>query len=283
MRPFLLAAALTAAGLVAAAPVRAAGPTDNCHAFITSLPATINHSGTWCIKKNLTTAMTSGFAVSVLGADDVVIDCHGYRIVGTATSPGTRYGVSVTGSDRAVVRGCRVSGFSRGISTDGAMTVVEDNRLEGNEIGIFVQGTDDGAAYGGQTVVRRNVVVDSDYAGIQASPGVSITDNIVDGVTALPATVAHGIIVDGVPYATGTIVARNIVRNIVPDPAVWATGIRNANPNSVTRDNVVVGVPSPQSLYPIQCGQGGMAVDNQVTGWSGTIGGCIQQGNNTIP
>ena len=74
-----------------------------------------------------------------------------------------------------------------------------------------------------------------------------------------------------------------MVRNVVGGAGGWATGIRAASLNMIVRDNVVVGVPGPLSLYPILCGQAGMAVDNQVTGWAGGIGGCVQQGNNILP
>src|SRR5688572_2690181 len=167
MRTILLAAAVLAAGAAAAlpAPARAAGDFDNCEGFIDTLPAIIDHAGTWCVRKDLATALTNVIAIDI-DAHDVTVDCHGFRITSVAATPGVRTGVAAQFVNRTVVRGCRVSGFEVGILTNGATALVEDNRLENNFIGIQMFGVDDSQPYGGGAMARRNVVVDSYTTGI---------------------------------------------------------------------------------------------------------------------
>src|SRR5688572_8652857 len=76
----LLAAALLAALLLAAtAPARAASAYDSCTGTIPALPATISTQGTWCLSKDLNTAVTTGNAITIT-ANNVTIDCNGFKL-----------------------------------------------------------------------------------------------------------------------------------------------------------------------------------------------------------
>ena len=62
---------------------QAAESYDSCKGFITSLPVSISTPGTWCLKQDLATSLASGNAVTIL-ANDVTLDCNGFKIDGTA-------------------------------------------------------------------------------------------------------------------------------------------------------------------------------------------------------
>src|SRR4249920_1444376 len=54
---------------------------DNCTGFITSLPATISTQGTWCLKQDLATAVTTGSAI-LINTNNVTIDCNDFKLGG---------------------------------------------------------------------------------------------------------------------------------------------------------------------------------------------------------
>ncbi|HEY0661599.1 MAG TPA: hypothetical protein VGD21_09825, partial [Lysobacter sp.] len=70
--------AILLAGPVAPAPAQAAQSYDNCTGFIDSLPATITTQGTWCLRKDLSTAMSSGNAITI-ATNNVTIDCNDFK------------------------------------------------------------------------------------------------------------------------------------------------------------------------------------------------------------
>src|SRR5688500_7900792 len=78
------------AGLLALAPgaSRAAESYDNCTGFIDSLPAVITKQGTWCMRKDLSTAIDTGNAITV-ATNNVTIDCNDFKIGGLAAGVDT--------------------------------------------------------------------------------------------------------------------------------------------------------------------------------------------------
>src|SRR5690606_25516601 len=60
---------------------------DTCTSFIPSLPTVITSQGTWCLDKNLGTAITGGNAITV-ATNNVTIDCNGFKIGGLAAGDG---------------------------------------------------------------------------------------------------------------------------------------------------------------------------------------------------
>src|SRR5690606_28675588 len=64
-RILLTSLALLAGMLLVPHAARAAQSYDTCTGFIDSLPATINSQGTWCLRGNVSTAITSGNAIEV--------------------------------------------------------------------------------------------------------------------------------------------------------------------------------------------------------------------------
>src|SRR4249919_759306 len=67
---------------------RAAESYDNCTGFITSVPAVITTQGTWCLKNDLSTALTGIVAIKI-NTNNVTIDCNDFKLGGTAGGMGT--------------------------------------------------------------------------------------------------------------------------------------------------------------------------------------------------
>ncbi|HEY0661002.1 MAG TPA: right-handed parallel beta-helix repeat-containing protein [Lysobacter sp.] len=182
--PFLLSLLFLLSMAVSLPAARAAASYDNCTGFVTTLPATIATQGVWCLKQDLSTAITSGNAIAIT-ANNVTLDCNGFKLGGLAAgAASTATGI---GSSRLnlTIRNCSVRGFRRGISlvgVDSGGHLVEDNRLDGNlHTGIQVGGE--------RNRVQRNVVVNTGGAPGQAfSYGIEanadVVDNTVSGVFA---------------------------------------------------------------------------------------------------
>src|SRR5690606_14004821 len=84
----LLAALLLRGGLLAApSPANAAETYNTCAGFIDSVPATISKQGVWCLRKNLTTNVTLGYAITI-ATNTATIDCNGFKIGGLAAGNG---------------------------------------------------------------------------------------------------------------------------------------------------------------------------------------------------
>src|SRR5687768_7170485 len=83
--PFLLLLLLLSAA-VSPPTARAAASYDNCTGFVTTLPATIATQGVWCLKQDLSTAITSGNAIAIT-ANNVTLDCNGFKLGGLSAGP----------------------------------------------------------------------------------------------------------------------------------------------------------------------------------------------------
>src|SRR5688572_11288780 len=54
---------------------------DTCTGYVESLPATIGSPGQWCLRRDLSTAQTSGAAITV-AANNVTLDCNDFKLGG---------------------------------------------------------------------------------------------------------------------------------------------------------------------------------------------------------
>ena len=134
-------------------PVRAAQGYDNCTGFIDSLPATISTLGTWCLRKDVSTGMTSGIAITV-AANNVTLDCNDFKIGGLAAGTASlAYGVGhLVERSNTTIRRCSIRGFAVGVALGGRGHLVEDSRFDNNLLyGISCVGC----------TVRRNQVYDT--------------------------------------------------------------------------------------------------------------------------
>lgn len=210
---------LAFAGVVTS-PASAAESLDGCaNRTITTLPASIGTPGRWCLAADHSTAIASGAAITI-AASNVILDCNGFGVTGTADRVTTRATGVVANGHNVTVRGCRVTGFSNGIVVVGDSALVDDVRVRAmRRIGVRVVG--DGG------LVRASFVRDigdlspvhssvpRTIGGILAEGSVDVIDNTVDGVSnhgdGSTEERAHGIRVVG---AHGALVRDNRVRNV---------------------------------------------------------------------
>jgi nitrous oxidase accessory protein NosD len=242
---------------------------DSCAGFIDSIPATLSTQGVWCLRRDLSSSLASGFLITV-ATNNVTIDCNGYKIGGLAAGPDTdAQAIVAQGRANTVVRNCNIRGFLVGISLTSDGAVVEDNLLEGITFnGIFVD-ADDG-------VVRRNRISDtgrpsgspSITAAIATTGSTDVIDNAVGGVVS--SQDAFGILVYG-----RSIVRANRVRGILGLGGSYGIHLDNNFP-AVVEDNTLLGT----SGTAIRCaGDANTAVDNVSVGWSLTVSACDNTGN----
>lgn len=191
MMTIRLVALLALSGCCLAFPTRAlaAQGYDSCTGFIDSVPATITTQGTWCLRKDLSTSITTGNALTV-ATNNVTIDCNDFKLGGLAAGDASNAGgLFAEQRQNIAVRNCNIRGFRYGVRLQmGAGHVVERNRFDNNlSAGIYLFHTDN-------SVVRDNHVFDtgghldqgSTY-GIYSHGGdaVRVTDNFVSGVVGL--------------------------------------------------------------------------------------------------
>ena len=274
-----LLAALLAVPLLLPAPARAAESYDACTSFITVLPATIASAGTWCLNSHLTTSAVSGTAIKI-NADNVTIDCNGWRLDGVGAGAATlTTGIGATSRLNATVRNCHVRGFYYGTYITGGGHLIEDNLFEGNTYqGIQVRG--DGS------IVRRNRVLDTGGSSVTSTAFAIVTFNSVDIIDNT---------VSGVLGSTGSVggiqttsnldasITGNRIRGLAPGPGASSYGVNNNTSNRLLmRGNEVTGTGLAGS-YGLRCSSSnGRARDNVINGFTTALSVCANDGANVI-
>lgn len=235
----LAAAFLLGTSFYAVPQAQAAQGYANCNNFIESLPAVITSQGVWCLRKDLSTGISSGEAISI-ATHNVTIDCNDFKVGGLAGGEETQaIGIATTAGRRnAIIRNCNVRGFNTGIQlrSGGDGHLVEDNLVDySREAGILIAGENNRA--------QRNRVFDTggpfkfSVAG-RGTFGIALGmrvhgdafDNVITNVfsTSDATSVATtGIEVRG----TGYDVRRNQVRNLMlrgPHGEMYAIDARSA-------------------------------------------------------
>ena len=270
--------------LACAKPASAAQSYDNCTGFITSLPAVISTQGTWCLKQDLSTAVTTGNAITI-NTNNVTIDCNDFKLGGLSAGAGTQtIGIHALNRLNATVRRCNIRGFYVGLlfAGTGGGHAIEDNRLDGNtSSGIVVQG--DGS------VVRRNRVFDTggstlggDGTGIYADKSVDVIDNTVSGATGAASTNGWGIGITANNDFDGSIVG-NRVRGLVPGGTGTTFGLIATSSNRLeVRDNAFVGDGSVNSAG-VKCdAANGNVHNNTINLFETAIVNCNDDGGNIV-
>jgi len=221
-------------------PALAAESYDNCNGFIDTLPATISTQGTWCLRKDLSTAMSSGSAITI-AANNVIVDCNDFKIGGLAAGTSTgATGIRAEDRTNVVIRNCALRGFYAGAHlSGGAGHLAEDNRVDSSTtVGLWVDGDN--------SIVRRNRITDTggnpfggNITGIIAQGDqTALVDNVVTGVTGTsdPEGAAEGIFFGG--YAG--LVRGNYIAGILPGAGV-ANGMKsNVGYLTVVEQNVIL-------------------------------------------
>ncbi|GAB3373668.1 hypothetical protein GCM10027431_25560 [Lysobacter rhizosphaerae] len=264
----------------AQSPTPAARKFDHCTGFIDSLPVTISTPGTWCLRHDLATAITSGRAITI-NSNNVTIDCNHFTIDGLAAGPDSLAGAIFSEDRRHItVRQCKIRGFGAGVDLDanflstGGGHLVEDNQLDLNiEYGLQVIG-------GEKSVVRRNVVRDTGPSSLFAATmimigSIDIIDNTVIG------SVGTGIFAY---LNTAGSVRGNRVRDVARvgialtenGESVVVTGNHlNANPGHS---------PGGFSTIGLRCGEApGPVFANIIVGFDSPVVGCNAFDNKIAP
>lgn len=280
--PVLLAAVGLAALLLLSPQARAGEGRDNCMGYIDSLPTQVDTSGTWCLRANLSTAVTAGGGIQIgPNRHNIVIDCNGYRIENT--TPGNRaFGMSLLGNNH-VVRNCDVRGFFAGIVLAGENGRIEDNRLQDlGAIGVQVDPT---------ITVQRNLILrvggDTTFEGtvVGIAGGGDIRDNTIDSIVANAAINIHGGVQGIFVSNSQGVITRNRIRNLLPAGNGTAVGIRTHLSNSYITHNHIVGPALGKAgNYSIYCNGGETHAWNNIasgfaftwtsggtSGWTGSI------------
>ena len=283
-RLLLNAATLILSGwLLAAGSARAAESFDNCTGFITSLPAVIATQGTWCLKQDLATAMTSGNAITV-GTNNVTIDCNNYKLGGLAAGIGTAaWGIFAHDRENTTIRRCNIRGFEAAIVLESDIfgsNLVEDNRLGGN---TYVAMNIDGDG----SIVRRNRVFDTGETTLHTGAyaivthyNVDVVDNAVSGVTARVG--ANGIAVGiQTSFNSGNSIAGNRVRGLLPDGIGQAIGVFNTSSGRIAiHDNDLFASGSAGSIGITCQTNWGRAMNNMISGFATEFSNCGDAGGN---
>lgn len=244
IRHLLAAGMLLGALSMASGAAEAAQGYDNCTGFIDSLPATITTQGTWCLRKDLSTGITSGNAITI-ATNNVTLDCNDFKVGGLVAGDGSKArGIFAAQRQNATIRNCTIRGFDFGVYVDsGDGHLVEDNLIDNSlSLGIYFYRV----GPSGGSVIRRNRIVDtggspdrSNTYGISATNAL-VEDNLVAGVFAATAN----------PTPTGISVSRSMVRgNVVTGMVAVASGLTTGikGSDSVMERNIV---RSSGNLYP---------------------------------
>jgi hypothetical protein len=273
--------------LLLSAPLaaRAAESYDNCTGFITSVPTVINTQGTWCMKSDLATAITSGNAITI-NNNNVTVDCNDFKLGGLAAGISTSTnGIFAFNRSNFTVRHCSIRGFYVGVELGGASGgghAIEDNRFDSNTfIAIDIQG--DGS------VVRRNLVSNSGGStnnvnayGIATSGSANVLDNSVSGVIAASGGNGSASGIATFLDAEGQ-VSGNGVRGVIKDGTGVATGIENINSGRIVLRNIdVIGDGSAASTGLYCENSDSSANDNVIGGFVNGIKFCTNSGGNDI-
>lgn len=234
---------------------------------VNSLPYTINSSGQYCLKKDLSTGIAAGAAIDVK-ADDVILDLGGHTVAGTA-GPATDT-VGIRGEDvrnvsisNGTLRGFKdginlffsISGGSAtqlvnhsitditvedstryGIRSDGSGVVVRRNRVTGvGDPAAPFPGAEIGIELAGDRhVVENNVVADTTGYGVlalTAGSGVVRGNQLMDtaGLGAAPS--------GGSPSPNAIAVYENQIVN--SDDRTGSEGIHTPFGGVACKDNMV--------------------------------------------
>ncbi len=279
----LLAMAALPAQLAISTPAHAVETFHTCTGFIDSIPTTISTQGTWCLRNNVSTSITSGAAITI-ATNNVTIDCNDFKIGGLGAGVNTNTsGIYASYKLNATIRNCSIRGFRTGINLGSAdAAVVQDNRLDQNTYrGISVSGNG--------TLIQRNQVNDTgagpaaitEVSAIYTSGSTTVEDNIVQNVIASNGT---NVSVYGfqITSGVGSSVSRNIARNLVANGTGGSYGIYTSNGLKAFITGNRVAVTNANGIG-IRCNaSNGSAKDNITWGFStGIDSGCYNDGGNT--
>lgn len=264
----------------------AAESLDSCIGYIDSLPTTISTQGVWCLRTDLTTAISSGSAISVQ-TNNVTIDCNNFKLGGLAAGAGTSsYGIAATLRLNLTVRNCNIRGFQTGVfASGGSGHAFVDNMFDANTYaGVVVSAADGFVIRDNRFLNTGGSTIAGNLNAIEVSGnGATIAGNIITGVSIAASftnSTAWGI------YAyscTRCVVADNQISDVLSNGTSYAYGIA-ASTYSVVARNFISGLVSPGSNeYGISCnGPTVAALGNVIGKTTNPLFLCTDGGGNVI-
>jgi hypothetical protein len=235
---------------------------------IYSLPYLISRQGTYCLVRNLGTAIATGQAI-LIAAGDVTLDLRGFELDGSAAGPGSEaFGVHAVDRRNVTVRNGNIRGFGRAVSLEDSsndLSIAAGYRVEGiladasTLFGIDVQGRasivrhnrvlETAGTSGGTNAPRVGIriqgangrVLDNEISGTggASQPGIGIEVRFGRGVIAERNRIS-GAVGDGLSFES-TVDAAAIGNRIVGT----GRGIWFAGSSGVYRGNLTAGVTNP--------------------------------------
>ena len=217
------------------APCFAAAQSPHCTFEFTSLPYTINSSGTYCLKNTMFVNLSSGAAITIGGGYQVTVDLRGFAIVNVYGTGSTAGGVLGLNKSHVTVRNGRIVTFQNGVTLDGSAShsnVVENVHVDSpHSTGIVMSG--DGHQVRGSSVTHYGPAGSGFAIGILlAGEG-----HVVEGNTVTTSLSTTGTGIRIFPGGNNLVVGNRVLN-------AQGTGIY-LTPNDKYRDNLVVGAATP--------------------------------------
>lgn len=260
-------------------PARAAASFEGCSGFVDSVPATISTQGVWCLRGDLSTAISSGAAITV-ATNNVTLDCNQFKLGGLAAGTATNaFGVRSEQSNTTVTN-CNIRGFRVGVAIEGGGGhLIEDNRFDNmrsTAISALAQGA----------TIRGNRIFDTggstlfpDFAAaIISTGGIEIFDNAIQSVSAEgDNTTVLGI---SVSFSGSGSIWNNRIGSLSGSVNGVTYGIRVVSSTRVVlRNNDIKGRPDPGTTGLHCSNNQATAFGNVVAGFETPIVNCAVSGN----
>lgn len=269
-------ALLLALALPAPSP-QAAETFHACTGFIDTLPATISTQGTWCLRQDLATAISSGQAISI-ATNNVTIDCNHFKIGGLAAGAASQaIGIGASGRQNASVRNCNLRGFFTGIQVDGgAGHLIQGNQFDNIYLSAIV-------LLGENSIIRRNRIHGTGGGTPVFVPASGIFTNadvignvITDVIAGAPGGEVYGI------WALGasTTIRDNHVSYLVPGAGSAAYGIAASGAAQRVAGNHLVGMPDTDGTGIDATGTLSTCSGNTVSRFATALSGCEANAGN---
>ena len=229
-----------------------------CDFFVSTLPYIASAQGHYCLTGNLSTAMTSGAAITI-DANSVVLDLKGYKLGGLSAGPATiADGISVHIHSNVIVRNGLIRGFWKGVDfvggPDNNNNIVENVVLDSN--------TAYGIVFGGAGVNNtiRNCTVSSTGGTTQGTltGGIHIESTpafVLDSTVVNTFAAVGGQVRTGISVFDGYVVNNQVFGDLssAPSETCLAMGASVVYKDNIVSDCVTSysgGIPVPATNYP---------------------------------
>jgi hypothetical protein len=233
---------------------------------VPSAPALLE-GGVYCLTFDVAVGGQAAFKVG----DDAVLDCGRHRIT-ELSATGTAIYVDGT---NAVVRNCVVEGFTQSIVVLPGSTYY---RITGNT--VLSARTKAIVGYGDEGLISGNVIstagVDGGHEWLVDTHGIAdVVGNLIVSAKAPAFSSAGARYGISTSSNAGGIVARNLVRDVLPSSGEQGIGIFAAQGYPVLYRNVLSAVPGRGDIGLFCYGGAAYSTLNTVVGYPNEVGGCM--------